>query len=388
MVQIASPRPAVLFVALQTGSKANGGIASLDQVVRSMRRHRPIILTNLETSVTEAWRSAGFAVELAPEAASAGIGRVPVAAIRSYFYYTRRVLTLIKRHRISVVHANDPLAFQLSLPAVRLADARIVLNIRDTFDPARSPARTKYRLLFSQADKILFLSKDMINRWSDIAPNAPSRATATYSVVDFDHFARCPFPDAEEAHEVLVSGVMSEKKGQLFFLQEVAPLLARAGIRSILAGDFNPLVNEYAERCRVAAIPLGDAVEFVGYHTDIAPLIQRSRVVCVTSRYEGLMRTMIEAMAVGRPVVSTDVASAREMLTIPGEEAGIVFSPDEAGKMAEGIIRLCRNDAEARRMGSNGAAIARRRFKRDDVVRVYEDCYEALGGEAQDAGRL
>ena len=119
--------------------------------------------------------------------------------------------------------------------------------------------------------------------------------------------------------------------------------LAAAGIECWLSGDDGPGERDYAVRCRAAAATLGTAVRFLGLRSDVADLIVRAHVIAVPSLYEGLMRTMIEAMACGRPVVSADVASAREMLAQSGREAGAVVQyADET--MAREIIRLCRDE--------------------------------------------
>jgi glycosyltransferase involved in cell wall biosynthesis len=107
-------------------------------------------------------------------------------------------------------------------------------------------------------------------------------------------------------------------------------------------------------------------------------LMQAADVVCVSSRYEGLMRSMIEAMSVGRPVVSTDVASASEMLRIPGREAGVVVPLDYGQEMADAILHLCAHPEEAAKMGQNGAAIARERFNADQVGAAYQRVYDQL----------
>src|SRR5687768_7258110 len=107
-------KPAVIFTMLQTGAEANGGIESLSQVMRWLRDHRPIVLTNLVSRQTEALQAAGIEVHIAPEAASRGIKRHPLGYVASYVRYFRTLRRLMRSTGARIVHANDPLAFQLS----------------------------------------------------------------------------------------------------------------------------------------------------------------------------------------------------------------------------------------------------------------------------------
>lgn len=370
-------RSPVLFVALQTGAGANGGIASLGEIMQSLTRYRPIVLTNSESAATRRWRDLGIEVHIVRESASPGWRRAPFASAMTYVRYFLAVLRLLRRSGARTVHANDPLAFQLAYAAARARPGtRIALNIRDTIGSGRPPPGQKYRRLFAAADHTFFLSRDMIERWRAVAPNAPDKASASYSVVDFDRFRPRPL-SREMPRVVLVSGLICAKKGQLEFLEHVAPSLAKAGLECWFAGDDGPGEGGYAERCRAAAEPIRNSVRFLGLRGDIAELIARAHVVAVPSRYEGLMRTMIEAVACGRPVVSTEVASAREVLLQPGREAGaVVAAADE--EMARQIVRLCEDEEENRRLGGNGIRIAHALFDRAGVVENYERQYDAL----------
>lgn len=376
--------PVVIVVALQTGMAANGGIASIGEIVRGLHGYRPVVVTNRESTAVARWRDDGVDIRIVPEDASLGISNAPLGALRTYWRYFRAVRALLRETGARIVHANDPLAFQLCLPAVRTSQGvRLALNIRDTIGPDRPPPTTRYRRVFGMADHIFFLSADMLARWAAIVPGIEGKSSVTYSIVDPARFSPEP-PPREIPPVVLVSGVVCAKKGQHEFLEVIAPVLADAGIQSWLVGDFDPDTDAYASGCRSLAAPLGDAVRFLGHRRDIEALYARASVVCVASRYEGLMRTMIEAMACARPVVSTDVASAREMLLQPGMEAGAVFPVGCSPEMASEIAALCADPARAAALGANGAAIASRTFRADDVVAAYEHAYDAMTGRRAD----
>jgi len=371
-------RPAVIFAVLQTGASANGGVQSITNIMKGLQRFRPIILTNSDTDRTEDWRRSGFEVHIVQENASDGLRLNPKGYLGSYWRYHKSLRKLLAHSGARLVHANDPLAFQLALSAVKSSrGVRIAMNMRDTLDPGRPPPRLKYRFLFGSADHVFYLSQDMANRWTKVAANAKRSFTVTYSVVDLQKFTPRPF-SRDGRPVVLLSGIIRPKKGQLEFLRFVAPQLAARNIETWIAGDFDPGTNTYDADCAAAAKPLGGHVRFLGYRSDLPELFARSSVVAVASRHEGLVRAMIEAMSCGRPVVSFDVSSAREMLEHGAVNPGAVVPAGDYASMADALLRYCEDPIIAARAGEAGARRARLFFEGPQVVKRYEDAYAAL----------
>lgn len=371
-------KPPVVFVVLQTGRLANGGLRSATELMRRLKCHQPIALTNLDSPLTQAWRDDGFNVHVVPEDASVGLSRNPAGVIRSYQRFYRGLGDILSETGARVVHANDPLAFQMSLAAVKSRRVPITLNIRGTMDPDRRPPALKYRMLFAAADHVFYLSNEMASWWRAVVPNATRASSVTYSIVDRDRFFPAGVPE-DGPPAVLVSGIFSPGKGQLEFIREVVPSLATAGIETWFAGDFEPSTDPYAASCATAAAPFEGHVRFLGYRDDLADLIRRSSVVAVPSRHEGLMRGMIEAMSCGRPVVSFDVCSAREILEEKSGGAGTVVGLGDYAGMTTAISRYVADRSAAAAASEAGIAAARELFEADRVVERYERVYLELG---------
>lgn len=371
-------KPAVAFVILQTGARANGGLQSITEVMVRLKDHQPAVLTNVETDLSRAWRSHGIDVRVVPEQASAGFRRRPLGTLRTYRRFRHALRDFLKESGARIVHANDPLAFQLALAPAKQARAPIALNLRDTLDPGRHVPRLKYRMMFAAADHVFYLSNDMAARWRQVAPNATKSCSVTYSIVDPVRFAPVP-AKMGGTPVVLAPGIFWPKKGQLEFIREVVPALAAHGIESWFAGDFNPESNAYAAACVAAAKPFSDQVKFLGFRGDLPELIGKSNAVVVPSRHEGLMRGMIEAMSCGRPVVSFDVCSAHEMLVEKSGGAGAVLDQGDYAGMAKALIHFALDPAAQAAAGEAGSRAARDLFDADQVVERYEQVYRRLG---------
>ena len=135
-----------------------------------------------------------------------------------------------------------------------------------------------------------------------------------------------------------------------------------------------------------AQLGMADRVHLAGFRRDVGDVLDAIDLFAVSSDREGFANAMLEAMAFGIPVVSTDVSGAREALdAAPGEpRAGIVTGFSEA-ELAEAIGGLIRDPDARRRMGDAARARAERRFGEerflDEWERLLEDGVRARRGE-------
>jgi glycosyltransferase involved in cell wall biosynthesis len=146
-------------------------------------------------------------------------------------------------------------------------------------------------------------------------------------------------------------------------------------LHCVIAGEGETLD---ATRALAAELGLADRVHFIGFRADVGDVLDALDLFVVSSDREGLANAMLEAMAFGLPVVSTDVSGAREALDpIDGEpRAGIVTGMDE-GELADAIGAMMR-DADARRaMGDAARARALRRFGEERFLDDWERLLES-----------
>lgn len=153
-----------------------------------------------------------------------------------------------------------------------------------------------------------------------------------------------------------------------------------AGVVGLVAGG-GPLRAELERH----ALESGAPVTFLGHVDDVGGLLGASDVLLVTSRRESMSNAMLEAMALGVPVVSTPVDGACEVLAAEeGEDApGVVTSTFETEDLVSATGRLVRDDELRRAMGA--AAIRRVRERHDEALMVRR--WEALLVELADERR-
>lgn len=115
-------------------------------------------------------------------------------------------------------------------------------------------------------------------------------------------------------------------------------------------------------------------VEYLGFSDDVAGVLAATTVFVLPSYYrEGVPRTNLEALAVGRPIVTTDWVGCRE--TVEDGVNGFLVPPRDPVALADRLERYLRDPALAARHGSASRALAERRF---DVRQVNAQMLEAL----------
>lgn len=191
--------------------------------------------------------------------------------------------------------------------------------------------------------------------------------------VDFARFrptAAVPEPDA-----ILFTGAMSyppNVDAVQYFHRHVLPniLARRPGARFIVAGrDPSSAIANLAS----------DGVEVTGYVEDMAATIAAaSVVVCPMVSGSGIKNKLLEALAVGRPVVATPLAVEGLPLR-DGVEVEIARDPS---LFAEKVVRLLENAERARSIGSAGRAMAERLFSWDTCANRYEQLWFDLAQSA------
>ena len=155
---------------------------------------------------------------------------------------------------------------------------------------------------------------------------------------------------------ILIARMLMDK-GIVEFV-EAARLLRAAGLqaRFLLVGAPDTANPASIEKWRLEAWQSEGTVEWLGRREDIAALLAGAHVVCLPSYREGLPKTLAEAAAAGRPIVTTDVPGCREVVR-DGIE-GLLVPPRESARLACALERLLRDPELRLRMGSAARARA------------------------------
>jgi glycosyltransferase involved in cell wall biosynthesis len=285
------------------------------------------------------------------QVAGLGAARPAIDAVR----YAADLSTRLRRLRPDLVHTISLKSALYGGAAGRTARLPVVWSVQDRIAPDYLPApvvtmvRTASRALPAAI----------------IANSAATAATLPLGRVPVEvvHPAVPLLPAAPPRtsgpHRVGVVGRLSTWKGQDVFLEAFAKAFAGSGAEARLIGA--PLFGEEAYedelRRQIDRLGLADRVELRGHRHDVAAEVaELNTVVHCSTVPEPFGQVVVEAMAVGRPVVAAAAGGPLEIVT-DGVD-GLLTPPGDAGALAEALLRLAEDPGLAARLAEAGRARA------------------------------
>lgn len=287
----------------------------------------------------------------------------------------------IARIRPSVIVAANQYALLYSRLALARSGVRAPLAV--TFHSTLLPNAKEwlqmlyYRPLFWTADCLVFVCEAQRRHWLRRLVGA-RRNEMIYNAVDLGYWR--PWSERGTAAERarlgfaandLVIGMCASFRPEKNHLQLVEAIgaLRRRGIaaRALLIGDgeMRPAIEARARELGVA-----DAVMITGFQSDVRPFIAAIDVaVLCSTAVETFSLAALEAMALGKPVVLTDIGGAAEMV-LPGRN-GFLFPVGDTGAFV-GKLAVLADRAVSGRMGRNARLVVQALFSERTMVDRYD----------------
>lgn len=298
-----------------------------------------------------------------------------------------RQLRFLRRNRIRVVYLTDRAPVDWRYALYRVAGVRRII-VHDHTPGSRSVPTGVKRWIKRVIPRIPWIAADALigasefvsrrNRESALFP-AGRIYTVCNGVSDHaserDKDARLEFGIAADCHIVVSISRAHHIKGidrALAVIRELVVERKRDDVHILHLGDGPelPALREAAARMHIE-----EHVTFPGSRADARSLLASCDVALMLSRGEiGYSLSILEAMAAGLPVVVSDEESVREA-TIDGE-TGFRVDPDAPGEVADVIERLVDDAALRKRIGENGRAVQRERYRLRDT---HQELLEAMG---------
>jgi glycosyltransferase involved in cell wall biosynthesis len=222
----------------------------------------------------------------------------------------------------------------------------------------------------NEDDRDLFLARRLVRE--DQARLLPG------SGIDLARFAPTPMPESDQAPVFLMIARLLRDKGVIEFVEAARMIKARhPEARFQLLGAAGAENRTAIGRATVAGWENEGVIEYLGTTSDVRPVIAQASCVVLPSYREGAPRTLIEAAAMGRPVIATDVPGCRSVLD--HGVSGLLCEVRSAASLAEAFERFIALPPEARAaMGRAGRAKMEAEFDQAIVVEHYRDAITEL----------
>ncbi len=161
---------------------------------------------------------------------------------------------------------------------------------------------------------------------------------------------------------------------------EAARILRADGqaIRFVIAGAVDEENPNSLSTAEAQALHNEGAVEWLGHQADVAEVYRGADIAVLPSHREGLPKSLLEAMACGLPIVTTDTSGCRELVT--DGVNGLLVPVRDARALADAIRRLAGDSGLRERMGAAGRRRVEREFAQDLVFAKTEAIYREVAG--------
>lgn len=312
-------------------------------------------------------------------------GKGTVHGLEAGSYYDAqavdRLSALLVRLKPSVIVAANPYALFYATLARRRArcDAPLVVTFHSTrlLGWKEYVQMAYYRACFWLAEATVFVSERQRRHWL-LRGVLSRRNEVIHNGVDTRHYfgewngasrvaQRTALGYGEDDYVVALPAVLRPEKNPVALVEAVATLRAR-GVRAhalfIGDGPMRPAIEAHAK-----ALGIEGAVRISGMQLEVRPWLAAADVVTICSHTEAFSLAAIEAMALHKPVVHSDVGGAGEMIR-PGWN-GFLFTPGDAKGFAARLEQLATR-ALRLSLGENARHVVEERFSESRMVDRYE----------------
>ena len=236
----------------------------------------------------------------------------------------------------------------------------------------RAAAERLYRRALKRAKVVIFQNPDDLADFKrlGILDAATPTAIVNGSGVDLDQFAQAPLPP--EPHFLMIARLLRDKGVREFATAAARLKRERPNVHVSLAGWLDESPDTITQTELDAMQESG--VTYLGRLDDVRPALAAASVYVLPSYREGTPRSVLEAMAVGRAIITTDAPGCRE--TVEQGVNGFLVPPRDADSLYDAMMRFVRDPSLAAKMGPQSRRIAEQRY---DVRAVNADLLRIAG---------
>ncbi len=234
---------------------------------------------------------------------------------------------------------------------------------------------TLYKLALNGAKTVIFQNsadRDVLKQLGAVKPN--QEVFIRGSGVNLDLYPVIPEPKGKTV-AMLVARLLIDKGVNEFAAAAKVLKQNNKDIRMVLVGDID-LANPKS----ITSAQLNDwvdqnIVEHWGYSNDVAETMAKANMIILPSYREGLPKSLIEAAACGRAVITTDVPGCRDAIEV--NKTGLLVPVKSVEPLVDAILKLASDDELRGKLAFQSRETAEQAFDINDVIKKHLEIYEA-----------
>ena len=385
--QTGNPNAVLIVVPTLDGGAADAGAVELVRIL-SHAGYRPIVASRAGRLVADVTAGGGEFIALNTAT------RNPLTMLRNAVILTR----LVRERRCAVVHALGRAAAWSALCAARLTGTPFVTSWYKGFRQ-QNVFKRLYNGVMARGDRVIAVSEQLAQLINDRYGTPWNRITVVPLSVDLERFdpaevsrerveaVRRAWGVKRDTKVILVVGRILRRKGHHVVVR-AAKRLKERGFKNFLfvfVGEDRGRTHYTGELWDlVLATGTVDVVRMAAPVTDMAAAYAASSVaVSAAVQPEGFQRALVEAQAMARPVIVSDLAAGADVVLSPpavleDRITGLRFAADDDAALAAALLRLFAMPEPIRRaIGQRGRRFVLERFNAETVaeqtLRLYDD---------------
>jgi len=233
-----------------------------------------------------------------------------------------------------------------------------------------------YRIALGHRNvKVIFQNSDdreILMKLTDLHPSNVEMIQG--SGVDLNVFHHSPLPQGTPI--VLMASRLLADKGVREFVGAARKLKDKNRVRFCLVGDIDSANPSSISESELGEWIAKGVIEYWGHRTDMANVLAMASIVVLPSYREGLPKVLLEAAAVGRPVVTTNVPGCRD--AIEPDITGALVTVRDVSALSSTIDKLLSDKQLCIKMGCAARTLAEKKFGIDNVVLQHLKIYSAI----------
>jgi glycosyltransferase involved in cell wall biosynthesis len=309
----------------------------------------------------------------------------PVKDLKALFH----IYLTLKREKPDIVHTHSSKAGVVGRIAAKLAGVKIIVHTIHGYgfnDTQKGYLKRIYIYLEKfcalMSDKLIAVSKEDIKKGIKHKIAAEDKYVLIRAGINTDFYKKfIPNPNFRKelgidknAKIVVTIGPFKPQKNLGDFINAAA--IAAESVENIVF----LIVGDGEQRGKLESmiknLNLKNKVILLGWRTDIAEILTASDVFVLTSLWEGLPCTILEAMCCLKPVIANAVDGIKEIIS--ENQTGFLIEPCNYKSTAEKIVYLLTNEPILKKMGQNAKNSIGQEFNIDHTVKQHEKLYLQL----------
>ena len=287
------------------------------------------------------------------------IGGTSGGSMRLRLQRIRKMRDYFKTNKDAIIISFGPGTSFFAVAASLFLGHKMIISERN--DPAICPHKKLRDIVYARANRLVFQTEDAMNCFPKVIKNKGM-------IIPNPVGAGLPVYEGERKKTIVAVGRLEAQKNHKMLLEAFAmfhKMYPDYKLQLLGEGSLKETLENQAKQLKIE-----DDVIFEGFVSNVPDKIKDAGMYVLSSDYEGISNSLLEAMAMGLPSVSTDCPIGGSKLCIEPYENGILTPLKDAMAFAQAMEKIASDEAFAQKISRNAANI-REKYSEENISNMW-----------------